>query len=68
MPTPKWNENICDQEWCFLTEHARRVEWSDIFKNNENTQNEECLPTKLIIPKFSRPPTESLTEEVVMAN
>ena len=64
MPTPKWNENICDQEWYFLTEHTRRVEWADIFKNNENTQNEECLPTKLIIPKFSRPPTESLTEEV----
>ena len=64
VPTPKWNENICDQEWCFLTEHTRRVEWADIFKNNENMQNEECLPTKLIIPKFSRPPTESLTEEV----
>ena len=64
MPTPKWNENICDQEWCFLTEHTRRVEWADIFKNNENTQNEECLPTKLIISKFSRPPTESLSEEV----
>ena len=64
MPTSKWNENICDQEWCFLTKHTRRVEWADIFKNNENTQNEECLPTKLIIPKFSRPPTESLTEEV----
>ena len=64
MPTPKWNENICDKEWCFLTEHTRRVEWANIFKNNENTQNEECLPTKLIIPKFSRPPSESLTEEV----
>ena len=64
VPTPKWNENICDKEWCFLTEHTRRVEWADIFKNNDNTQNEECLPTKLIIPKFSTPPIESLTEKV----
>ena len=64
VPKPKWNENICDKEWYFLTEHTRRVEWADIFKNNENTQNEECLPTKLIIPKFFRPPTELLTEEV----
>ena len=66
MPTPKWNENIYDTEWCFLTEHTRRVEWADIFKNNKTTQNEEYLPTKLIIPKFSRPPTESLTEEVAI--
>ena len=55
---------MCPADCNNLTEHTRRVEWADIFKNNENTQNEECLPTKLVIPKFSRPPTESLTEEV----
>ena len=55
MSTPKWNENNSDTEWCFLTEHTRRVEWADIFENNENIQDEECLPTKLQIPKFSLP-------------
>ena len=42
------------------------MEWADIIKNNENTQNEECLSTKVQIPKFSRPSPESLTEEVAI--
>ena len=63
-PTPEWTENICDSDRCFLTDHTRRVESTDIFKNNENTQNEECLPNKLQIPKFSKPSSESLTKEV----
>ena len=64
MPTLKWNLSICDTEWCFLDEHTQGVEWADIFKNNKNIQNEECLPTKLQIPKFSRPSPRSLTEEI----
>ena len=51
------------QSGTFLTQHIKRVEWADTFKNNENPQNEECLLTKLIIPNFSRSLTESLTEE-----
>ena len=64
MPTPEWTKNICDTDRCFLTDHTRRVESADIFKNNENAQNEECPPNKLHILKFSRSSSESPTEKV----
>ena len=63
-PTPKWTTTTEDLEWESLQSHNRRVEWADIFKDNE--RDFQALPLKLKIPKFFRFPKEQLSEEVVV--
>ena len=58
VPTPKWNNNLKDNEWLRLMQHIRTVEWQNVFNNNDNKttlKQQINLPTKLKIQKHNRP-------------
>ena len=56
--TPSWNSKSKTTEWLNLQFHVRKVEWNYVL-SNENYQNKKQewhnLPTKLKVPKMSRP-------------
>ena len=57
-PTPSWNSKTETTEWLNLQSHIRKVEWNNVLsiENNENKNQEwHNLPTKLKVPKMSRP-------------
>ena len=57
-PTPLWNSKTETTDWLNLQSHIRKVEWNNVLsnENNENKNQEwHNLPTKLKVPKMSRP-------------
>ena len=53
-----WNSKTETTEWLNLQSHIRKVEWNNVLsiENNENKNQEwHNLPTKLKVPKMSRP-------------
>ena len=69
VPIPD-TSTLKHSEFCQAIEHIRRCEWNDIYRTEQNDEIEnepengfENLPEKLKIKKFSRPPTNLLSEQ-----
>nr|CAB3263301.1 uncharacterized protein LOC108950347 [Phallusia mammillata] len=64
VPTPRWTGRTEECEWLNLVSHIRRIEWADIFEDDEKTSKPQ-IPEKLLIPRHSRPNKDTLNEETI---
>ena len=65
-PTFSWNSKTETTGWLNLQSHIRKVEWNNVFsnENNENKNQEwHNLPTKLEVPKMSRPDLDLIDDK-----
>ena len=63
VPTPNWTDHLANVEWFNAMKHIQCVEWRNVLGDN-NTDEMEKLPKKLMLPWFSRPSLEQLDDEV----
>ena len=57
VPTPNWTDHLANVEWLNAMKYIRHVEWRNVFGDN-NTEEMEKLPKKLMFLSFSRPSPE----------